>query len=130
MKKVLVTIICMLFVLTGLNIEAAEKDVKGSADHPLLTRMPDFHISSYSDKDFDKHEFLIQDGKKISRVSIEGHKYYIQYSLNQGAKGPGDLKVVRNIENALKKSGAKSCLKVNVPGVPLFSLIKTEKKHG
>jgi OOP family OmpA-OmpF porin len=128
MKKVLVTIICMLFVLTGLNIEAAEKDVKGSADHPLLTRMPDFHISSYSDKDFDKHEFLIQDGKKISRVSIEGHKYYIQYSLNQGAKGPGDLKVVRNIENALKKIGGKVLFEGERPWSATIQLNKNGKE--
>jgi outer membrane protein OmpA-like peptidoglycan-associated protein len=94
----------MLFVLVGLNIAAAEKDRQGSKDHPLLTRMPDFYINDYSEKDFDKQEFTVQNGKK---VSVEGHKYYIQYDLNQGAKGPGDLKVVRNIQNALTKIGGK-----------------------
>lgn len=128
MKKVLVAIMCMLFVLTGLNIEAAEKDIKGSADHPLLTRMPDFYISSYSDKDFDKHEFLIQDGKKISRVSIEGHKYQFQYDLNQGAKGPGDLKVVRNIENALKKVGGKILFEGERPWNATIKLNKNGKE--
>ncbi len=104
MNKVIAVILCMLFVLVGLNISAAEKDKQGSKDHPLLTRMPDFHINDYSEKDFDKHEFIVQNGQK---VSVEGHKYYIQYNLNQGAKGPGDLKVVRNIENALTKIGGK-----------------------
>ena len=104
MNKVFAIILCMLFVLVGLNVSAAEKDRQGSKDHPLLTRMPDFHINDYSEKDFDKHEFIVQNGK---RVSVEGHKYYIQYNLNQGAKGPGDLKVVRNIENALTKIGGK-----------------------
>ena len=104
MNKVIAVILCMLFVLVGLNISAAEKDKQGSKDHPLLTRMPDFHIIDYSEKDFDKQEFTVQNGKK---VSVEGHKYYIQYNLNQGAKGPGDLKVVRNIQNALTKIGGK-----------------------
>ena len=104
MNKVFAVILCMLFVLVGLNVSAAEKDRQGSKDHPLLTRMPDFHINDYSEKDFDKHEFIVQNGK---RVSVEGHKYYIQYDLNQGAKGPGELKVVRNIENALTKIGGK-----------------------
>lgn len=44
---------------------------------------------------------------KVSRVGVEGHKYYIGYKLNHGAKGPGDLKVVRNIENALTAIGGK-----------------------
>jgi OmpA-OmpF porin, OOP family len=104
MNKSIAVILCMLFVLAGLNVSAAEKDRQGSNDHPLLTRMPDFHINDYSEKDFGKHDFIVQNGKK---VSIEGHKYYIQYNLNQGAKGPGDLKVVRNIQNALKKIGGK-----------------------
>ena len=107
MKKVIAVILCVLFVLIGLNVFAAEVDRKGSKDHPLLTRIADFFINVYEDKDFDKNEFLIQDGKKVSRVSVEGHKYYLQYNLKQGAKQPGDLKVVRNIENALTKIGGK-----------------------
>lgn len=107
MKKVIAVMLCMFFVLVGLNVFAAEKDRQGSKDHPLLTRMPDFYINYYEDKDFDKHEFTVQDGKKISKVSVEGHKYYIQYTLSQGAKQPGELKVVRNIQNALTKIGGK-----------------------
>jgi outer membrane protein OmpA-like peptidoglycan-associated protein len=107
MKKVIAVILCILFVLVGLSVFAAEKDIKGSKDHPLLTRIPDFYINVFEDKDFDKHEFLVQNGKKVSRVSVEGHKYYMQYNLNQGAKQPGDLKIVRNIENALTKIGGK-----------------------
>lgn len=121
MNKVIAVILCMLFVLVGLNISAAEKDKQGSKDHPLLTRMPDFHIIDYSEKDFDKHEFFVQNGKK---VSVEGHKYYIQYNLNQGAKGPGDLKVVRNIQNALTKIGGKVLFEGERP---YNSTVKLEK---
>lgn len=107
MKKMLMLLLGMWCVLIGLNGAAAEQDVKGSADHPLLTRMPDFRIGTYSEKDFDRHEFLVQEDKKVSRVAVEGRKYYFQYDLKQGAKEPGDLKVVRNIENALTQIGGK-----------------------
>lgn len=117
--------VCTLLVLVGLNAFAADQDMKGSKDHPLLTRMPDFHIGSYTDKEFDKHEFLVQDGKKVSRVSIEGHKYYFQYDLNKGAKGPGDLKVVRNIENALTQIGGKVLFEGERP---YSATIKLEKE--
>jgi len=121
MNKVIAVFLCMLFVLVGLNISAAEKDKQGSKDHPLLTRMPDSHIIDYSEKDFDKHEFIVQNGKK---VSVEGHKYYIQYNINQGAKGPGDLKVVRNIQNALTKIGGKVLFEGERP---YNSTVKLEK---
>ncbi len=121
MNKVIAVILCMLFVSVGSNISAAEKDRQGSKDHPLLTRMPDFYINDYSEKDFDKQEFTVQNGKK---VSVEGHKYYIQYDLNQGAKGPGDLKVVRNIQNALTKIGGKVLFEGERPWQ---STIKLEK---
>ncbi|MBI5473847.1 MAG: OmpA family protein, partial [Ignavibacteriae bacterium] len=40
-------------------------------------------------------------------ISIEGHKYYIEYRLNKGAAEPGELKIRRNIQDALKKIGGK-----------------------
>lgn len=107
MKKMLTLLLGMGCILIGLNGVAAEQDAKGCADHPLLTRMPDFRIGSCREMDFDRHEFLVQEDKKVSRVPVEGHKYYFEYNLKQGAKGPGDLKVVRNIENALTQIGGK-----------------------
>ena len=46
MKHVKVVIFSLFFVLTGFSFSmAAEQDIKGSQDHPLLSRMPDFFIS-------------------------------------------------------------------------------------
>ena len=59
-----------------------EQDVKGSKDHPLLSRMPDFRITGYKDTEYDSYRFNNQD-KKLE--TIEGHKYYIEYNLNAGA---------------------------------------------
>ena len=78
MKKVMAVIFSLFFVLAGFGLSmAAEQDVKGSKDHPLLSRMPDFYISGYKDTEFDSHKFIGQDKKP---VSVEGHKYYIEYA--------------------------------------------------
>lgn len=105
MKKAM-TVICSVFLVLasfGLSM-AADKDVKGGKDHPLLSRMPDFHIVEYKDKDFESHKFIDTDGKHIS---VEGHFYYIKYFLNKGAAQPGELKIIRNIQDALKKVGGQ-----------------------
>jgi OmpA-OmpF porin, OOP family len=105
MKNVMAVIFSLFFLLTGFVFSvSAEQDVKGSKDHPLLSRMPDFYISEYKDTEFDSHKFIGQDKKT---VSIEGHKYYILYRLNKGVAEPGELKIRRNIQDALKKIGGQ-----------------------
>lgn len=99
-KAILFSLFFML-VATHLSI-AAEPDVKGSKDHPLLSRMPDFRIGEYKSMDFDSHRFIDQDKKQ---VTVEGHKYMIRYYLNKGAAEPGELKIRRNMQDALKKIG-------------------------
>jgi OmpA-OmpF porin, OOP family len=105
MKYVMAAIFSLFFVLAGFGLStAADQDVKGSMDSPLLSRMPNFFISGYKDTEFDSHRFIDQSKKP---VSIEGHKYYIEYHLNKGAAEPGELKIRRNIQDALKKIGGK-----------------------
>lgn len=81
---------------------ASDADKPGSKDHPLLSRMPDFHINDYKSLDFSSHKFS---GPDRTNVHVEGHKLYIQYQLNKGATMPGELKIRRNIQEALKKIG-------------------------
>jgi OOP family OmpA-OmpF porin len=66
--------------------------------------MPNFHISEYKATEFDSHRFINQDKKP---VIVEGHKYYIEYRLDKGAAEPGELKIRRNIQDALKNIGGK-----------------------
>jgi OmpA-OmpF porin, OOP family len=93
-----ISLLCFSFSVVG------EPDVKGSKDHPLLSRMPDFYISGYRYTDYDSHKFIGQDKKP---VIVEGSKYYIEYKVNKGATEPGELKIRRNIQDALKKIGGK-----------------------
>lgn len=105
MKNVTVVILGLFVVLAGFGLSsAADQDVKGSKDPSLLSRMPNFHISGYKSTEFDSHRFINEDKKQ---VIIEGHKYYIEYRLDKGAAEPGELKIRRNIQDALKKIGGK-----------------------
>ncbi len=112
MKKVLTLIFILTVVLLSFGLAAPEQDRKGSTDHPLLTRMPNFHITDYKDIEFDSFKFLTGDNKKPVPVEVEGHKYYIRYDLDNGAAKPGNLKIVRNVQNALKSIGGKVLLDV------------------
>jgi OmpA-OmpF porin, OOP family len=105
MKKILLAILSLFMLITGNGFSSTPyQDVKGGKDHPLLTRMPDFHIAEYREGEFDSYKFISEGNKP---VVIEGHKYYIQYSLNNGAPQPGELKIRKNVQDALKKIGGK-----------------------
>jgi len=105
MKRTLAAIFTLFLALACSGpAMAAEQDVRGGKDHPLLSRMPDFRLSEYKDTEFNSHRFIGRDKKQ---VSIEGHKYYLEYKLNKGAAEPGELKIRRNVQDALKKIGGK-----------------------
>ena len=62
MKNVIAVIFSLLFVLGGFGLSiAADLDIKGGKDHPLLSRMHNFYISAYKDTEFDSHRFINQD---------------------------------------------------------------------
>lgn len=107
MKKSMAAVFSLFFVLAIIGLSAAAQDKKGSKDHPLLSRMPNFHISDYKDIEFDSFKFTVDQNKKPVPVNVEGHKYVIRYDLDKGAAKPGNLKIVRNVENALKNIGGK-----------------------
>jgi len=73
--KVMLGILFGLLFTSGLLL-AQQEDVPGSKDHPLLTRMLDFYISGYEDKEFDQADFKTNQGEDIK---VEGHQYHIEY---------------------------------------------------
>lgn len=104
MRNRLVLFSLFLLISTAGRSQTGQQDIKGSHDHPMLSRMPDFYISAYKDAEFDSYKFLGADKKP---VSVEGHKYYIEYRQMAGKPEPGELKLRRNVQDALKKIGGK-----------------------
>jgi hypothetical protein len=97
-------------------------DVEGSSDYPLFGRMPNFHISSYDDKDFDAAEFA----SKEQPVTVEGRKITIYYRLNEGAKAPSNVEIQRNYRAVLKKAGAEIVHEDNAETVAKLTKDKQE----
>lgn len=105
MKNVILITLTLFFLLAD-NVlsQTAPQDIKGSKDHPMISRMPDFWISEYKEAEYDSYKYIGADKKPLI---IEGHKYSILYKINTGASDPGALKIVRNVQDALKKIGGK-----------------------
>jgi outer membrane protein OmpA-like peptidoglycan-associated protein len=97
LKTIIMAIIAILFSTVTLS---AEEDQMGGKDHPLLTRMPGYFISTYSQNDFDKFDFEIKGG---TTTSIEGHFTEIGYRPNDKAASP--IQIGRNYQNAITKIG-------------------------
>jgi len=100
-KRYLLLVIMFLFIGTY-TIIWGQEDVKGSKDHPLLSRMDNYYISAYKEFEYDSHEFYdAEDNEYV----IEGHKWVIEYTLKEGFESPGQLKVEKNYINAVKEIG-------------------------
>jgi OOP family OmpA-OmpF porin len=109
-------LIAILLPLVFADVGRAQKpDAKGSIDHPLLTRMPNYYIYRYSESEFDAVTVNV-DGKD---TSVEGRKLVIDYQLNEGVNPPSRLQVVRNYENAIKQLG----------GVPTYRPSSGDVEH-
>jgi OmpA-OmpF porin, OOP family len=101
MKRLLILLIGI--VLSTVTAGFAQQDVEGSADHPLVTRMPGFYIGEYTTHDFESYESgYVETGKDHI---WEGKYTNISYSLKEGSREPSMTAIVRNYENAIKKIG-------------------------
>ncbi len=90
--------------LFAVSAVAQEKDVPGSKDHPLLTRMPGYYISVYEPKDFDKLDvssYLSSDEK------VEGKLTRIDYEAKTATKPVSMVQIARNYAAAVQKAGGK-----------------------
>ena len=105
--------LCLFALLIAPVLSIAQEDVPDSKDHPLLTRMPDFYISDYEYKEFDKADFKNSKGEDIK---VEGHKYRIYYNIKEEKTAPGKLQVLRNYENAIKKIGGSTVYEAKKEG--------------
>jgi hypothetical protein len=81
---------------------AAETDVKGSSDHPLVPRIAGFYISGYTQVEMGSRRFTDQN-KKI--VVVEGRRVDIEYTQPRGTLASGELKIRRTLQNDARQAG-------------------------
>ncbi|MBE3073402.1 MAG: OmpA family protein [Actinobacteria bacterium] len=92
----------MLGLLAAAPAVQAQEDVKGGQDHPLVTRMPGFYITSYTVEEFAAFDPTVIGGKD---THWEGKKYTVGYDIKDGATPVSPLQIVRNYEAAARKIG-------------------------
>ena len=91
-----------IVLLITLGSSYAQEDYKGCRDHPMLSRIKNFYISSCEEIEYDSHNFYDEKGKM---QVIEGHKWRINYKIKKGFTPEGVLKIKKNYFNAVKKIG-------------------------
>lgn len=95
----------LLLVLACLVVLAvpafAQEDADSSKDHPMVSRMPGYYISQYTEQEFSVHEFDL--GDKTQRV--EGHYWVIDYLKKENARTAGPLQIGRNYLNTFTQRG-------------------------
>jgi len=104
MKFYLVIFAMLASVLCAPLCAQEEKDVEGSADHPLFSRMPGFYLSAYEVKDFDSYQHGYNTGEEDH---WDGKLTKIEYTIKTGAKSVSMVQIARNYGNAIKKIGGK-----------------------
>jgi OOP family OmpA-OmpF porin len=81
---------------------AAEGDVAGSKDHPLLTRYPDSVLTEY-EKNFNAVAFTTDVENGAPKVeTVEGEATILKYFYKSAEKQPSPLQLIRNYQNAIK----------------------------
>ncbi len=95
----------------------AQSDAAGSRDHPLFNRMAGYWIEDYEASAFNSRVFLVKTtGDEWEEKTVEGKKTEITYRLQEGAKEPSSLQVVRNYVNAATQAGGKVLYQNDDPG--------------
>jgi OmpA-OmpF porin, OOP family len=103
MKRTLAAMLVALLAIPSPALAQESKDVEGSQDHPLLTRMPGYVISLYEVKEFDVYECANLSGPE---AKWEGKVTRIDYTRGERAPEVSMAQLERNHQNALTKLGA------------------------
>ncbi|MBZ5702608.1 MAG: OmpA family protein [Acidobacteriia bacterium] len=101
--KLLFLLLLPMFIPLLLLSQEETQDAEGCHDSPVLTRMPGCTIFQCENKEFDAAELLVAETPEgLQRKKFEGQKESLTYSCPENLSS---LQIVRNAENALKKSG-------------------------
>jgi OmpA-OmpF porin, OOP family len=100
--------LCVALAAIALTSTAfGQSDEPGSKDFPGIARMQGYYITHYKDTVFDAYNFSVKENGKEREESVEGHKVYIRYKLNDNLPKGSTLQVLRNYQNAARTAGGK-----------------------
>ena len=100
-----VSLLALAFALVVLCRPASAQDPEPAKDHPSVPRFPGMVMVNAEVTDFDGFDFDISDDGKTHRA--EGKSWDFLYVLNDGARHPSRLEVIRNYANQFTARGGK-----------------------
>ncbi|HMK65856.1 MAG TPA: hypothetical protein VK564_08670, partial [Thermodesulfobacteriota bacterium] len=112
-------LILTFLAVGGLSTAKDPKDVAGSKDPELFSRMAGFHIYNYKELEFDSFPFPVGPGKT---QAVEGRHVYVDYYANDGIKLPSALQIARNYMNAVKAIGGQTVYRFEDGGMEYVTL--------
>lgn len=92
----------LLVAMTAGSAFALEKDFEGGKDHPLVTRMSGYFISSYEVREFDAMDSAYSTG---ADARWEGRTTRIGYTVQPAGRQVSMTQIARNYEAAAKRIG-------------------------
>ena len=105
MRSLKLVFILSTILVLGLSGAAAaaqeeETDVKAK-DTPYFSAMPDYKVFDANDRKFDAYSFF--NGRDAT--TVEGKKYFRQYTVKEGAEPASEIQISRNHVSAIKNMG-------------------------
>lgn len=108
-------------------------DTENTADHPEVSRFPGFHIDNSQMTDFNEFRFASQgfddSGEPKGEVK-SGKHWFIDYILNEEARQPSSLELVKNYQNAFEKAGGGLVDRYPQGGQPQSAVYRMPKPNG
>jgi outer membrane protein OmpA-like peptidoglycan-associated protein len=94
-------VVAVVVAVLASHVGYTQEDRDGCADHPLVTRLPDFFIEGCKDEEFSSYKFNTPEGRK----PVEGHWISISYRRPNTAPEMAGLEMIRNYTNAITEIG-------------------------
>jgi outer membrane protein OmpA-like peptidoglycan-associated protein len=101
LNRVLTSLVFLLAASAAMASQKDPADVEGTQDHPEISRFPNFHLDSTKRNDYNESEFPVKGGAQRKA----GKFWFVDYILNDGARQPSSVELMKNYENAFKKNG-------------------------
>ncbi|MCI0490350.1 MAG: DUF4892 domain-containing protein, partial [Blastocatellia bacterium] len=95
---------CLLISLSAL---ARSQDVRGSQDHPLITRYPGQTITRYDVKEFDQYKLVLGVDRTGAPDKIQQLEGKVTRFVYKNPLQRSTLEIFRNFEDGLKRAGAR-----------------------
>lgn len=139
MRNIFVTLTIVLAAFALVGNAPGVADVKGSKDHPLISRYSGSEIIGYEKKAFDGYRLVLGPHTRDANNNIVPKKKQdlegrVTRILYKSPKGRSTLEVYRNYEKALKSAGFETMFSCSGDGCgSLFKYTVADaltKKHG